>query len=63
MSFDRPPSARQPSKFLWLYALAWAGGAVAYVPFLTILLPVRIASFTREAQVEWLAYMTFFGAL
>lgn len=63
MSFDRPPSARQPSKFLWLYALAWAGGAVAYVPFLTILLPVRIASFTQHGQVEWLAYMTFFGAL
>lgn len=63
MSFDRPASARQPSQFLWLYALAWAGGAVAYVPFLTILLPVRIALFTRESQVEWLAYMTFFGAL
>ena len=63
MSFDRPASARQPSKFLWLYALAWAGGAVAYVPFLTILLPVRIASFTQNSQVEWLAYMTFFGAL
>lgn len=63
MSFDRPPSAHQPSQFLWLYALAWAGGAVAYVPFLTILLPVRVASFTQDAQVEWLAYMTFFGAL
>lgn len=63
MPFDRPPSARQPSRFLWLYALAWAGGAVAYVPFLTILLPVRIAAFTRDSQVEWLAYMTFFGAL
>lgn len=61
--FNQPPSARQPSKFLWLYALAWAGGAVAYVPFLTILLPVRIASFTRDSQVEWLAYMTFCGAL
>lgn len=63
MSFDQAPSARQPSSFLSLYALAWAGGAVAYVPFLTILLPVRIASFTGESQVEWLAYMTFFGAL
>lgn len=63
MPFNRSPSARQPPRFLWLYALAWAGGAVAYVPFLTILLPVRIASFTRDSQVEWLAYMTFFGAL
>ena len=33
---------RQTSRFLWLYALAAAGGAVAYVPFLTLLLPVRV---------------------
>lgn len=54
---------RQPSKFLWLYALAWAGGAVAYVPFLTILLPVRVAAMTGEQRIHWLAYMTFFGAI
>lgn len=60
---DRAPSTRQPSRFLWLYALAWAGGAVAYVPFLTILLPVRVAMLEPAQQVEWLAYMTFCGAL
>jgi MFS family permease len=48
---------------LWLYAIAWAGGAVAYVPFLTILLPVRVAAMAGESRVEWLAYITFCGAL
>ena len=33
---------RQSRRFLALYALAAAGGAVAYVPFLTILLPVQV---------------------
>jgi len=46
-----------------LYALAWAGGAVAYVPFLTILLPVRVAAMAGAQRVEWVAYITFFGAI
>lgn len=62
MDRDPPPPARL-SAFLWLYALAWAGGAVAYVPFLTILLPIRVANMVGEQRVEWLAYMTFFGAI
>jgi MFS family permease len=56
-------SRKQPAIFLWLYAIAWAGGAVAYVPFLTILLPVRLAAMASETRVEWLAYITFFGAI
>ena len=47
---------------MWLYALAVAGGAMAYVPFLTILLPVRVAALTPDQQVSWLAYIIFFGA-
>lgn len=54
---------KQPASFLWLYAIAWAGGAVAYVPFLTILLPVRVAAMAAESRVEWLAYITFSGAI
>lgn len=60
---DLPPPRRQSTLFLWLYALAWAGGAVAYVPFLTILLPVRLAAMAGEQRVHWLAYITFFGAI
>lgn len=63
MRADLAPVRRQTAKFLWLYALAWAGGAVAYVPFLTILLPVRVAELTPGTEVQWLAYMTFCGAL
>ncbi|MEQ1547068.1 MAG: MFS transporter [Chakrabartia sp.] len=53
----------QSYRFLALYALAWAGGAVAYVPFLTILLPVRVTALTGADDISWLAYATFFGAV
>ncbi len=50
-------------RFLLLYALAAAGGAIAYVPFLTLLLPARVAELGGARDVEWLGYLTFFGAL
>ncbi|MBX7495182.1 MFS transporter [Qipengyuania sp. 6B39] len=56
-------AARQSTRFLWLYALAAAGGAVAYVPFLTILLPERIAQFAGDGKVTVLAYGAFAGAI
>lgn len=33
---------RAPQRFILLYALAWAGGSIAYTPFLSILLPARV---------------------
>ncbi len=55
---------RQSTRFLLLYALASAGGAVAYVPFLTVLLPVRISQMGgAEPAVGTLAYITLAGAL
>ena len=59
---DAAPPTRQSARFLYLYALAAAGGAVAYVPFLTILLPVRVSSLTGEDAVSVLAYTAFAGA-
>ncbi|RXZ65717.1 MFS transporter [Pelagerythrobacter rhizovicinus] len=62
---DRPeaaPPALQSTRFLYLYALAAAGGAVAYVPFLTMLLPVRVSSLAGEEAVSVLAYTAFAGA-
>lgn len=53
---------RQFPLFLFVYALAAAGGAVAYVPFLTILLPMLVAELAGEAQITWLAYATLAGA-
>lgn len=58
------PATRQSKPFLLLYALAWAGGSVAYVPFLTILLPVKVSLLAGPgADVTWLAYIAFVGAI
>ncbi len=47
-----------------LYALAWGGGAVAYTPLLTILLPGRVAALAgAEAGIGWLAQIALAGAL
>jgi MFS family permease len=56
-------ASRQSRRFLWLYALAWAGGAIAYVPLLTILLPIRITAVAGDENIRWLAYITFSGAI
>ena len=54
---------RQSMRFMLLYALAAAGGAMAYIPFLTILLPVRVEAMAGDEQVSWLAYCAFAGAV
>ena len=54
---------RQPVWFLVLFALAAAGGAVAYVPLLTVLLPQRIAELQGGEDVAALAQVTFLGAV
>ena len=59
----RAARGRQATRFLLLYALAAAGGAIAYVPFLTILLPIQVTALTGDADVAWLAYATFTGAV
>jgi MFS family permease len=54
---------RSGSTFLLLYALANAGGVIAYSPLLTLLLPVKIAVLAGPARVEWLGLATLLGAL
>ena len=63
MSHEAEPQQRQSKTFLYLYALAWAGGAIAYVPFLTVLLPVQVADAAGDDAVDWLAYIAFVGAI
>lgn len=47
-----------------LYALALAGGTIAYVPFIAILLPMQVDGLAgEEAGITWLAYLTFAGAV
>lgn len=60
---DAGTPRRQSLVFLLLYALAWAGGAIAYVPFLTIWLPGRMTQLAGAADVQALGYVTFFGAI
>lgn len=48
---------------MYLYALAVAGGAVAYIPFLTILLPVRATALAGNEALTMLAYTAFAGAI
>jgi len=60
---DLATKTDQSNRFLLLYALAAAGGAIAYVPFLTILFPMRVTVLAGADDVQWLAYMTFAGAI
>ena len=56
-------AAPKAPRFLWLFALAWAGGAIAYVPFLTILLPLRVIVMSGADGVRMIAIITFLGAI
>ncbi|BEV01909.1 MFS transporter [Novosphingobium olei] len=51
------------TRFLSLYALAWAGSTIAYVPFLTLLLPMQVEALAGGQAVRWLALTTFLGAV
>lgn len=58
---ERTPAV---DRFILLYALAWAGGTIAYTPLLTILLPVQVEAIAgRGAGVNWLAYIALAGAI
>jgi MFS family permease len=56
-------SGQQSARFINLYALAVAGGASAYIPFLTILLPFRTAELSGENALTVLAIAAFAGAI
>lgn len=48
---------------MYLYALAVSGGAIAYVPFLTILLPLRATALANDQALNILAIAAFAGAI
>jgi MFS family permease len=48
---------------MYLYALAVSGGAVAYIPFLTLLLPLRVSAMTQTEVLTVLALAAFAGAI
>jgi MFS family permease len=49
--------------FLLLYALAWGGGVIAYVPLLTLILPVKIEAIAPGDKVALLSLTTLAGAV
>lgn len=63
MTAERDLPGEQSRRFLWLYALAAAGGSVAYVPFLTLLLPLRVSELSAGDTIGVLAYIAFAGAV
>lgn len=54
---------RQPLGFLLLYAFAYAGGVIAYTPFLMLVLPARVTELAGQEDVLWLGYIVFAGAV
>lgn len=54
---------QQSARFMYLYALAVSGGAVAYIPFLTILLPMRATGLAADNALNMLAIAAFAGAI
>ena len=50
-------------RFLVLFALANAGGVVAYAPFLTLIFPARIWDIAGVNAIHWLSAATFAGAV
>lgn len=63
VSINTQSSPRQSARFLYLYALAVAGGSVAYIPFLTILLPLRATALAGMGTLNLLALAAFAGAI
>ncbi len=45
------------------YALAWAGGAIAYMPFLNLLLPLRFSELAGAQDLNWLGLTALLGAI
>lgn len=56
-------ATRRGSMFLALYALSYAGGVVAYVPFLTFLLPIKVEELALADKVALLSLATLAGAV
>jgi len=58
-----PEPADGSHAFLLIYALANAGAVIAYAPFLSLLLPSRMAVLAGAYRVEWLSLAALVGAV
>lgn len=49
--------------YLWWYGLAWAGGTIAYQPFLSFLLPLKIAAISGRPDPVMLSTAVLVGGV
>ena len=65
MSDATDPADRKARENLALiaYALAWAGGTIAYMPFLNLLLPLRFSDLAGAQDLNWLGLTAILGAI
>lgn len=56
-------SAAAPARPLLLFALANAGGVLAYLPLFTLLLPMKLEAFAPDARIGIVAMTTLAGAV
>lgn len=54
---------RRSPAFLIAYALAYAGGVIAYLPLLSLLLPLKVAQLAGAARIELFSAIVIGGAL
>ena len=54
-------AARRGWRYFVLYGVAVAAGVVAYAPFLTLLLPIKIEGLAED-KIHWLSMATLLGA-
>ena len=59
----RQPGERRSLAWLLLYALAFGGGAIAYVPLLTLLLPLKVEEIAPTEKLALLGLITVAGAV
>lgn len=60
-----PPDPTESRSRLWLglYALAWGGGLIAYVPLITLLLPLKARAVSQDDGFGLLSLLTVVGAV
>ncbi|KQN19215.1 hypothetical protein ASE86_11865 [Sphingomonas sp. Leaf33] len=54
---------RRSARFLAGYALASAGGVLAYLPLLSLLLPLRMGQVAADASIDYLTLAAILGAI
>lgn len=63
MPVSSAPVPRRAAGFVLLYALASAGGVIAYLPLLSLLLPIKVERLTGDARLDVLTACAIAGGI